>query len=64
MHDGRFKTLEEVIDFFDRGGDPVENKSPLMQPLNLQRQEKADLILFLKSLESKFQQVTFPNLPQ
>ena len=64
MHDGRFKTLEEVIDFFDRGGDPLENKSPLMQPLNLQRQEKADLIQFLKTLDGEFQPVTLPDLPQ
>ncbi|MFT4578615.1 MAG: cytochrome c peroxidase [Nitrospinales bacterium] len=53
MYDGRVNTLEEVIDFFDRGGDPVKNKSSLMQPLNLQRQEKADLLQFLKMVEGK-----------
>jgi cytochrome c peroxidase len=64
MHDGRFQTLEEVIDFFDRGGDPLENKSPLMQPLNLHRQEKSDLIQFLKTLEGDFQPITLPGLPR
>lgn len=50
MHDGSMATLEEVVDFFDSGGQAHPNKSPLVQPLGLSNQEKADLIAFLKSL--------------
>jgi cytochrome c peroxidase len=50
MHDGAFKTLEEVVDFYDRGGDADPQKSPLLFELGLSRQERSDLIAFLKSL--------------
>lgn len=50
MHDGSLATLEAVIDFYDRGGGTTEHKDPLLQSLNLNDSEKADLIEFLKSL--------------
>jgi cytochrome c peroxidase len=50
MHDGSIGTLEEVIDFFDSGGLAHPNRSPLIQPLGLTAQEKADLLAFLESL--------------
>ncbi|MCZ2103361.1 MAG: hypothetical protein OZ923_00765 [Comamonadaceae bacterium] len=50
MHDGSFKTLEEVIDFYDRGGIDNPEKDPLVRPLNLQASEKADLAAFLRAL--------------
>ncbi len=54
MHDGRFETLEEVIDFYS---EEVKNSStidPLMKKLNqggigLTMEEKEDLIAFLKT---------------
>jgi cytochrome c peroxidase len=49
MHNGRFATLEEVVEFYDRGGDfDAPNKDPRVRPLNLTTQEKADLVAFLK----------------
>lgn len=49
MHNGRFATLEEVVEFYNRGGDfDAPNKDPLVRPLNLTPQEKADLVAFLK----------------
>ena len=52
MHDGNLKTLEEVIEYYDIGG----NKNPYLDPaifaLNLSAQEKIDLEAFLKSLTS------------
>jgi cytochrome c peroxidase len=49
MHDGRFATLEEVVDFYDRGGDfNAPNKSPLITPLNLTPLQKAQLVAFLR----------------
>ena len=50
MHNGRFDTLREVIDFYDRGGVPNELLSPLIRPLNLTEPEKQDLDAFLHSL--------------
>ena len=50
MHNGRFNTLREVIDFYDRGGVPNELLSPLIRPLELTEKEKQDLEAFLHSL--------------
>jgi cytochrome c peroxidase len=49
MADGRFATLEEVVDFYDRGGDfSAPNKDPRMVPLNLTPQQRAAIVTFLK----------------
>ena len=50
MHNGRFDTLREVIDFYDRGGVPNEVLSPLIRPLGLTEEEKRDLEALLHSL--------------
>jgi cytochrome c peroxidase len=50
MHDGVFLSLEEVIEFLDKGGGANPSLSPLMKPLGLTQEEKADLLAFLESL--------------
>jgi cytochrome c peroxidase len=50
MHNGAFQSLEEIIDFYNRGGGAVAGKSPLVQPLALTAQEKRDLLAFLQAL--------------
>ncbi len=50
MHDGSIKTLEEVVDFYDKGGIPNKNLDEKMKKLNLTDQEKKDLVEFLKAL--------------
>ena len=50
MHDGSLATLEDVVEFYDKGGIDNENKSPLLQPLNLSAEEKADLVAFMNTL--------------
>lgn len=50
MHDGRFQTLEEVIDHYNSGGHYAENRSPNVRPLGLSEQNKSDLIAFLNTL--------------
>lgn len=50
MHDGRYATLEAVIDHYDRGGDGTENQDARIKPLGLSAQEKANLKAFLMSL--------------
>jgi cytochrome c peroxidase len=52
MHTGVFRTLEEVIEFYNRGGGDDPNKSPLVRALGLSDQEKKDLLAFLLSLSS------------
>lgn len=64
MHDGVFKTLEEVIDFFDQGGGPNPYLSPLMQPLELTEEDKGNLLAFLKALTGEPISVEFPTLPE
>ncbi len=50
MHDGSLQTLEEVMDFYNRGGEPNPNLDGGMRPLDLTREEIADIIEFMKSL--------------
>jgi cytochrome c peroxidase len=53
MHDGRFATLEEVVEHYNSGGKPSATVDPLMKHvgtgLGLSAQEKADLVAFLKT---------------
>jgi cytochrome c peroxidase len=54
MHAGQFDTLEQVIDFYDQGGNiPPDGGvlDPLIVPLNLTAQEKTDLAAFLRTLD-------------
>jgi cytochrome c peroxidase len=64
MHDGVFKTLEEVVDFKDAGGGPNPYLSPLLKPLSLTGDEKTDLIAFLKALTGEPLKITVPKLPK
>lgn len=50
MHDGRFQTLEEVIEHYNRGGHYAPNKSPNIRPLGLTAGDQQALIAFLESL--------------
>ncbi|MCE3294681.1 MAG: Cytochrome-c peroxidase [Crocinitomicaceae bacterium] len=50
MHDGKFETLEEVIDFYAAGGRNVLNQSPLIKPFKITQKEKEELVSFLESL--------------
>ena len=64
MHDGAFQPLEEVIDFLDKGGEKNPNLSPLMKPLGLTKDEKADLLAFLKALKGEEIPFEMPSLPE
>lgn len=55
MHNGVYKTLEEVLDFYNRGGGAgigieLPNQTLPPDPLNLTETEIADIIAFMKSL--------------
>lgn len=65
MHDGRFKTLEEVVDFYSNGLKYSESIDPLMKNvfrggIRLSESEKTDLIAFLKT----FSDTEFLNNPK
>lgn len=58
MHNGVYKTLEEVVDFYDKGGGiglglQVENQTLSDEPLNLTPKEKQLLIAFIHTLTDK-----------
>lgn len=50
MHNGSLLTLEEVVEFYDRGGVPNEVLDPLIVPLSLSAKDKKSLVAFLKTL--------------
>ena len=53
MHDGSLASLEEVIDFYDKGGRANPNLDSEMRELKLSVDEKRALVEFLKSLSGK-----------
>jgi cytochrome c peroxidase len=52
MHDGSQKSLEDIIEYYDRGGNPNPNLSLEMNPLNLTPKAKTELLAFLRVLQS------------
>jgi cytochrome c peroxidase len=61
MHDGSLKTLEEVVDYYDKGGQPNKNLDANIRKLNLTDQDKKDLVAFLKALSGEgWQQIQPP----
>ncbi len=53
MHDGSFNSLKDIIENYNQGGHDHPNKNPLIKPLYLDEQEKADLLAFLHTLSDK-----------
>jgi len=53
MHDGRFATLEAVVDHYSSGGKNHPNKDVRIQPMHFTDSEKAALIAFLKTLTDR-----------
>ena len=57
MHNGMFKTLEEVLNYYNSPDwfieNPVNRDDALKTPLRLTSQEKKDIIAFLKTLTDK-----------
>lgn len=56
MHNGAFATLDDVLEFYDRGGGAglgldVPNQTLDPRPLHLTRDEKQDLLAFLRALD-------------
>lgn len=58
MHNGVYRTLEQVMEFYNNGGAiglgiHLSNQTLSKEKLHLNEKEKEDIIAFMKSLESK-----------
>lgn len=72
MHDGRFQTLDEVLEFFNNGGDTIdngsdqnhsiENKDTQIKPLKLSQTELADLKSFLLTLRGSLPKIDVASI--
>jgi cytochrome c peroxidase len=56
MHDGSLATLEAVVDFYARGGNPNPSLDPEIRPIPLRAGERAALVAFLRTLTGKVQE--------
>ncbi len=63
MHDGSVATLEEVVDWYDKGGHPNPRLSDKVRPLKLSVQDKADLVAFMKACTGPTPTVETSRLP-
>jgi cytochrome c peroxidase len=65
MHDGSQATLEEVVDWYAKGGHPNEHLSDKMKKLDLTDQEKKDIVAFMvEGLTSGFPKIETGRLPE
>ncbi|UZR97118.1 cytochrome-c peroxidase [Chondrinema litorale] len=75
LHNGLLYQLEEVIGMYNIGMPQVipkshqesplyPEKSPLLKPLSLNKEEKEALIAFLESISSKPYRLSIPKLPE
>jgi len=61
MHDGRFRTLGEVLDLYAKGGLPNPRLDTRLTPFYLDEQTKRDLLAFLDSLNGEgWEKITPP----
>lgn len=61
MHDGSLKTLEEVVEHYNKGGVANPHLDERMKPLNLTDSEKKALVDFMKSLSGEGWQMEAPT---
>ncbi|WP_035958804.1 cytochrome-c peroxidase [Bryobacter aggregatus] len=53
MHDGSLATLEDVVEYYDKGGIANKNLDERIKPLKLTAAQKKDLVEFLKALSGE-----------
>jgi cytochrome c peroxidase len=64
MHDGSIKTLAEVVEWYNKGGHPNPQLSNKIKKLNLNDEEKADLVAFMEACTGEFPKVEQGRLPE
>lgn len=63
MHDGSLPTLGSVIEFYETAPQARPSRSPLIKPLELTSEQRADLLAFLQTLTGPPQEFAAPALP-
>ena len=66
MHNGVYKTLEEVVDFYNKGGGQglginLENQTLPFDNLSLTESEKSDIVAFMRTLTDTTGLTSVPN---
>ena len=61
MHDGSLKTLEAVVEHYNKGGSKNPNLSPKIRKLKLNKKEVGQLVAFMKALDGEGYQDTEPS---
>ena len=56
MHDGSLATLDDVVEYYDRGGNRNPNLDRVIQPLHLSRQDKRAIVAFLGTLNGRIRE--------
>lgn len=64
MHDGSLRTLEEVVEFYNRGGIQNPTLDIFVMPLELTPAEQKDLVAFLEALTGSLPKIDRPVLPK
>ncbi len=62
MHDGSMKTLEAVVEHYNKGGNKNPNLSPKIRKLKLSKKEVGQLVAFMKALDGEGYQDTAPTV--
>jgi cytochrome c peroxidase len=60
MHDGSLATLEDVVEHYDKGGNPNPSLDAEMRPLHLTGDEKRALLRFLEALTGTVREGPMP----
>lgn len=63
FHDGSAKTLEDVVEHYNKGGVSKVDLSPNVRPLNLTHTEVEAIASFMRALTSPQKPVALPKLP-
>jgi cytochrome c peroxidase len=61
MHDGSVATLREVVELYNRGGEPNPHLDPKIEPLDLTEEEIDALVAFMEALEGEGYMDTPPS---
>jgi cytochrome c peroxidase len=64
LHDGSATKLEDVVEFYDRGGVPNPTLDIRIKPLGLTDEEQSDLVSFLMALTGTLPKTGRPTLPK
>jgi cytochrome c peroxidase len=64
MHDGSIKTLDEVVEWYARGGHPNPHLSDKIKKLDLTDQDKKDVVELMNACTGPFPEIQRERLPK